>query len=111
MNAPIEYQTISEAGVARFAVVPIDQFNRLLTAAGQAEATIPNAVVSATVDGTSPARAWREHLGLAQQDVAQRMGISQPAYAQMEAPDAKLRKTTRSRIAQALGIAQSQLDF
>ena len=57
----------------------------------------------------SPARAWREHLGLTQQAVAERLGISQSAYAQQESSD-KLRKTTRIKIAAALGIAAELLD-
>ena len=57
----------------------------------------------------SPARAWREHLGLTQQAVTERLGISQPAYAQQESSD-KLRKATRIKIAAALGIAAELLD-
>lgn len=111
MTAPINYQTIDEAGAPRYAVVPIDDFRKLLAAAGAADATIPHAVVSATVDGASPLRAWREHLGLSQADIAAHMGITQPAYAQMEAGHDRLRKRTRDRIAKALGITADQLDF
>jgi transcriptional regulator with XRE-family HTH domain len=75
------------------------------------KATIPHEVVSATVDGASPARAWREYLELAQQTIAERMGITQSAYAQMEAPSAMLRKAMRGRIAKALDILPEQLDF
>jgi transcriptional regulator with XRE-family HTH domain len=39
-------------------------------------------VVSRIVDGATPIRAWREHLNLTQEEVAKRMGISQPAFAQ-----------------------------
>jgi len=60
------------------------------------------------VDGFSPARAWREHRGLTQVQVARRMGISQPALAQMEAA-AHPRRVTRVRLAKALGIAPEQL--
>lgn len=73
--------------------------------------TVPHKVVSAVVEGAMPARAWREHLELSQRAVAERMGISQPAYAQMESSAAKLRKNTRERIAMALGILPEQLDF
>lgn len=74
-------------------------------------ATIPHEVISATVDGATPARAWREHLSLSQREVAERMGISQPAYAQMEAAASKMRKRTRERLAKALEILPEQLDF
>ncbi len=70
---------------------------------------IPHEVVSATVDGVTPLRAWREYLGLTQVEVATRLGISQSAYAQQESSE-KLRKSTREKIAAALGIADAQVD-
>lgn len=111
MNAHIDYQTIFEAGAPRYAVVPFEDFKRLMAAAGEADPTIPHAVVSATVDGASPLRAWREHLGISQADIAGRMSISQSAYSQMEASHDRLRNTTRERVAAALGIAADKLDF
>jgi transcriptional regulator with XRE-family HTH domain len=54
-------------------------------------------------------RAWREHLGLAQQEVAQKMGVSQSAYSQMEKAEANLRQATINKIARALGILPEQL--
>lgn len=59
----------------------------------------------------TPIRAWREHLGLTQSEVAARMEISQAALAQIESPEAHPRKTTLRRVAQALGIQLEQLDF
>ncbi|VWB32756.1 DNA-binding protein [Burkholderia diffusa] len=70
----------------------------------------PHEVISATVDGATPLRAWREHLKLTQADIAARPGISQSAYAQQERSE-KLRKSTREKIAAALGITAAQLDF
>jgi ribosome-binding protein aMBF1 (putative translation factor) len=70
--------------------------------------TIPHGVVSLIVDGFSPARAWREHRGLTQVQVARRMGISQPALAQIETA-VRPRKVTRVRLAKALGISPEQL--
>lgn len=67
--------------------------------------TIPNAVVNKDM---TPMRAWREHLGLTQTEVARRLGISQSAYAQQEAKE-PVRKATREKIAQALGIVPEQL--
>ncbi|PVX86462.1 transcriptional regulator [Paraburkholderia unamae] len=71
---------------------------------------IPHDVLSRTVDGATPARAWREHLGMTQAHVAERLGISQFAYAQQEVSD-RLSKTSREKIATALGIDAGQLDF
>ncbi|WP_176051075.1 helix-turn-helix transcriptional regulator [Burkholderia sp. BCC1644] len=70
---------------------------------------IPHEVVSATVDGVTPLRAWREYFGLTQVEVATRLGISQSAYAQQESSE-KLRKSTREKIAAALGITDAQVD-
>lgn len=109
MNTPIEFQTIKgEDGQPAFVVVPYKEFLRLYTTQ---EMLIPHEVVSSTVDGASPIRAWRDYLGLTQTAVAERMGISQAAYAQMEAPDVRPRKSTLRRVAAALGIAMEQLDF
>jgi DNA-binding XRE family transcriptional regulator len=72
---------------------------------------ISHEVVSLMVDNDwTPARAWREHLGLTQHDMADRLGVSQSAYAQQEA-GSKLRKTSREKIAAALGIDAALLDL
>ena len=46
----------------------------------------------------------------ARTEIAKRLGISQPAYAQQENSD-RLRKSSREKIAGALGILPEQLDF
>lgn len=69
---------------------------------------IPHEVVSQIVDGATPIRAWREHLNPTQEEVAKRMGISQPAFAQQETV-AKPRKATREKIAAALESPPSSL--
>ncbi len=71
---------------------------------------IPHEVVSLIVYGALPVRAWREHLNLTQDEVAKRMGISQPAFAQQETV-AKPRKATREKIAAAFGITANQLEL
>jgi len=47
---------------------------------------------------------------LTQEEVAQRLGISQSAFAQQEAVS-KPRRTTREKIAKAFGINASQLEL
>ena len=45
------------------------------------QALVPNEVVTLVFAGDlSPMRAWREHLGLTQAEVAARAGITQAAY-------------------------------
>jgi predicted transcriptional regulator len=72
--------------------------------------TIPHEVVSATVDGATPVRAWREYRKLTQAEVAARLGISQSSNAQQENSDS-LRRSTIEKIAAALCITADQLDF
>lgn len=108
MNALTDIQTIKGAdGLPAFVVVPYADYLRRF--AGEAS-LIPHEVVSATVDGASPMKAWREHLGMTQAEVATRLGVTQAAYAQTEAAG-RPRKTTIVRVAQALRITVEQLDF
>ena len=111
MTTHIDYQTILENGTPKFAVVPFDQFKDLLKMTRHVEPTIPHEVVSATVDGLSPVKAWREYLKLTQSDIATRLDISQSAFAQMERPDANLRISSLQKLADAMGIVTEQLDF
>jgi transcriptional regulator with XRE-family HTH domain len=61
------------------------------------------------MEGKSLVRAWREYKDLSQAQMAERMGISRPAYAQLEAKGANLRTTTIHRLAAALGVSWEQL--
>ncbi|MGE9658022.1 helix-turn-helix domain-containing protein [Snodgrassella alvi] len=71
---------------------------------------IPSEVVSLIFDnGFTPAPAWREFLQLTQEECAIKLGISQAAYSQLETSN-NPRKTTRNKLATALGINPGQLD-
>jgi DNA-binding XRE family transcriptional regulator len=108
MNAPTNIQLINGPdGKPAFVVMPYADY---IQAYSQDRDLIPHEVVSATVDGATPVRAWREYLKLTQAEVAARIGISQPSYAKQEASDT-LRRPTIGKIAKALGIAAEQLDF
>lgn len=104
------YQTIKDAtGAIQYVVVPYEDFLRLES---QQQDWVPNEVVERVIMGKlTPIRAWREQLGLTEAEVAARLEISQAAFAQIEAPGAKPRKSTLHRVAQALGIQLEQLDF
>ncbi|MCI3947858.1 helix-turn-helix domain-containing protein [Pseudomonas syringae] len=106
MSAPTDVQIINGPdGKPAFVVIPYAQY----IATNNAESDlIPHEVVSRMVDGASPIKAWREYLGLTQEQVAERMGISQPAYAQQENAT-KPRKATREKIAAAFDIRADQL--
>ncbi|MCY1557764.1 helix-turn-helix protein [compost metagenome] len=108
MNEPTNVQIINDAdGKPAFVVIPYADYiaqHRL------DEDLIPHDVVSRMVDGATAIKAWREHLGLTQVDVADRLGITQSAYAQQET-SSRPRKVTREKVAKALGITADQLDL
>lgn len=95
-------------GTPAFVVMPYADW---LATRDREEALVPNEVVNLTFDRDwTPMRAWREHLGLTQAEVASRIGVSQAAYAQMENA-AHPRPATLKKIAAALGLTLDQLDF
>lgn len=112
MNAPTnEHQVIrAPDGTPLFAVVPWDEYEELFEGRPDEEVFIPHEVVELNLlHDKSLIRAFREHLGLTQAEVAGRMGISRAAFAQMEARDAKPRPSTLRRIAAAMGVEWEQL--
>lgn len=94
-------------GKPAFVVVPYSDFVRQY---GRENQLIPNEVVGGVLrDNQTPMRAWREYLRLTQAEVAERLDITQAAYAQLET-SARPRKSTLRRVADALGLAIEQLD-
>ncbi|MCK3657509.1 transcriptional regulator [Pasteurellaceae bacterium Pebbles2] len=103
-------------GVPAFAVLPFADFEWLKRKANISQTVDVNSGVPYEVAGLalkqnlSAIRAWREYLGLTQAEVAEKLGISQSAYSQYEKAK-NVRKATRVKIAEALGINVEQLDF
>lgn len=113
MNAHIDsVQILRDAGGhPAFAVIPFADYQALVGRKAKVEPGIPAVVVDLAMDNDwSAARAWREYKKLTQAEVAQRMGITQGAYAQLEGKTT-VRKSSREKIAQALGVHEAQLDF
>ncbi|GGC12969.1 helix-turn-helix domain-containing protein [Pseudoduganella buxea] len=110
MNAFTNVQIINGPnGEPVYVVIPYATY--MQTQSRQRDDCVPHQVVGLIADhGWTAARAWREYLGLTQQQVAERIGISQPAYAQQEA-GLRPRKSTREKIAAALGIAPGMLEL
>lgn len=108
MNTPTSVQIINGPdGAPAFVVIPYSDYVK----DHPSEDLVPNEVVGYMVkEDLTPTAAWRKHLGLSQAQVASRIGITQPAYAQQEAA-AKPRKVTREKIAKALGISPDLLDI
>ena len=114
MKTHIDYQTIDYQGKAAFVLVPWDEFKRmrpLLDGDKIRSMGIPQAVVEAHLLRAIPMiRAWRDHLGITQRELAARIGVSQAAVAKLEKPTAKPCRATLEKIAEALGISIENLD-
>lgn len=81
MNAPINIQILKDAkGKPAFAVIPYAEY---LSLSAPRAPTIPNAVVDKVINkDMTPIRAWREHLGLTQAEVARRSISYKAAFRQ-----------------------------
>lgn len=112
MNARIDFQAIlGQDGKPEFFVVPAQAFERIrpLLEAQAVRDSVPQAVVEAHVLHDVPmVKAWREHLGLTQQQVCTRAGLLQPALARIEA-GSKPRAATLAKLAAAMGLTVAQL--
>lgn len=114
MSAPTETQVITENGRPAFAVIPWDEYEAIRPALERERKLrhgIPHAVVKRmALEDIHPVRAWREHLGLQQTEVAERAGMSQSVLARIEGGQGgKTRKATLERLAHAMGLVVEQL--
>ena len=104
-----------------FAVVPIDEYNRLVAQAaraGDARAvadfrrarqagmaqTVPAAVVNRLLGGEAPVRVWREHRALTVQALAFAAEVSAPYVSQIESGKRQPTVAVLKRIAAALAV-------
>lgn len=89
---------------------PTENYPLRGTDGGIDDTVTPHEIVKRTVlDKVSLACAWREYLGLTQQDVAGRLGISCSEYAEQESQP-ELPQAYRIAISNALGVNPELLD-
>ncbi|MDR0932148.1 MAG: helix-turn-helix domain-containing protein [Victivallales bacterium] len=108
-----DVQIVRSAGVPVAAVLPWSEYTRLVALdkpSKEITAGIPHKVVEMVVSGDSPIKAWRRHLGLTQVQAAEKIGVTQGAYAQME-KTRKSQDATLRKVAAAFGIDFDQLDM
>jgi DNA-binding XRE family transcriptional regulator len=112
MNALTDPQVIKVNDKPAFAVIPWDEYQRLIknqADTDEADVWFPNEVVKANVRGDSLIKAWREHLGMTQAELARKAGIKQPALARLEGRDSNPRKATLKKLADAINLSVEQL--
>ncbi len=107
MTAPTNVQFIKKDGIPAFAVIPYDEYLKLIP---HEEDTIPHEVVGMVIkDGYNLIKAWRIHLHLTQKEVAKKAGITQAALSQMEKTENELRTATLEKLATAMGLSMEQV--
>jgi DNA-binding XRE family transcriptional regulator len=122
---PMSVQVIEKDGKPEWAVIPYEEYQRLLeepemlqdiqaydeaklSVAG-GEELIPSEVTYAILDGENPVRVWREYRGLTQQHVAEKAGISEPYLSQLETGQRKGTMEVLSAIARVLDVSVEDL--
>ena len=109
MNIPTNHQIIEHNGAPVAVVIPYDEYVKAFMG-NDDDVAIPDAIARRILlENVSLIRAWREHFGLTQAEVAKRMDISQPSYQQLEDKTTKPRPATLQRLADALQIDPEQL--
>ena len=119
-------QYIEKDGRREYAIVPIDEYERLVAAAEMSddilaydaakrnmregvEEAIPSHIVNRLVAGENPIRVWREFRGLTQRQLAAHSGVAEAQLDQLESDVSEGRVSTLSRIAAALDLMVDDL--
>lgn len=117
-----EIQIIENAGKPEWAVLPYEEYLKLLEDAEMLEdiqdfdritsaikrgeeELIPSEVAYALLDGENPIKVWREFRGLTQQQLADEAGISKPYLSQIETGKRTGTTDILSAIAKALNLS------
>ncbi|WP_448190522.1 helix-turn-helix domain-containing protein [Azospirillum sp. sgz301742] len=105
------------SGKPAFAVLPIDEYERLLEAADEALAvrafdaykaarpeTFPDELAERLLNGEPPVKVFREHRGLTQKQLGEAAGLKQAYVSQIEAGSRVGTVDALKRIADALRV-------
>ena len=121
-----EIQIIERDGKPEWAVLPYEEYLQLIEQAelledirdfdtisaaverGEEE-LIPSEVVYAILDGENPIKVWREHRGLTQQQLADKVKISKPYLSQIETGKRTGTTEILSAIAKALDVSLEEV--
>ena len=104
-----------------FAVIPYDEYRALMERlewfedlrdskafeeklAHREEEVVPAEVVGRLVEGESPVKVWREHRGLTQEDLGEKVGLSGSYLSQIESGKREGTVRVYAALARALGV-------
>jgi DNA-binding XRE family transcriptional regulator len=110
-------QIITQGGRPAFVVIPIDEWRRIeSTLEDRADAaavrafqnsrseTFPDSVVAAILDGCHPIKAFREHRGMTQAQLASAAGTSAVYVSQLERGERRAGRKLRAKLGRALEV-------
>ncbi|MDL2217001.1 helix-turn-helix domain-containing protein [Desulfovibrio sp. OttesenSCG-928-M14] len=110
MSMSYNYPVLTDNGRATHVMIPIEDFERWLQREKRRDRVkIPEDVAYMVADGMNPVRAWRKYKKLTQAELAARIGVSRPAFAQSEKNGVKPRRETIRKAAQALDLDPRQI--
>ena len=112
MNAHTDPQIITQNGKPAFAVIPWNEYQELIRNqidSDESDVWFPNEVVKANVRGNCLIKAWREYFKLTQAELAVRAGMKQSALARLDSVSITPRKSTLTKLAEAMEIDVEQL--
>ena len=110
-------QIIEKNGKPEYAVLPYDDYVRLIEVAQDAADAkeifdtgdlVPSEIVDRLLAGKNPIRVWREHRGMTQQALADVAGISKPYLSQIETGE-RDGHAVLSKIAEALNLSVDEI--
>ena len=115
-------QFILENGARKYAVVPVDEYERMVEAEEmledvraydaskvRADEQLPLAITDRIMSGESEVRVYREHRGLTQAELAEAASISIPYLSQIEARRRRPSTSVLHRLAARLGVTIDDL--
>ena len=110
-------QIITQGGKPAFVVIPIEEWRRIEATLedridasavraflGSPTETFPDAVVTATLDGTHPLKALREHRGLTQAALAKACATSAVYISQVERGGRRAGRKLLAKLGKALRV-------
>jgi DNA-binding XRE family transcriptional regulator len=116
-------QIIERDGKPAYALVPIDEWDRIVemledvadlqacdeVLADPKHEWVPFAVVQALVEGQNPIKVWREHRRLTREQLAERAGLDTPTITRLEEGRAEIPSELLARLATALALEPEDL--
>jgi len=112
MKLPTNHQLIEHQGKPIAVVLPFDEYMNLIES-DELDYSIPNDVLGNRMAGDSVIKAWRVYRAFSQEGMAEKMGITQSAYSQLENRSfTKARETTQKKLCAILDVDKKMMiDF